>query len=57
MRRNKAIVDERKSFGVTPQVTARHPYINIWTRAGRNGKDLRPTRLLILRGSKRNALA
>ena len=57
MRRNKTIVDKRKSFGVPLQMTIRHPYIDIWTRAGRNGKDIRPTRLLVLRGPKRNALA
>ena len=57
MRSNKAIVDKRKSFGVPPQVTIRYPYINIWTGAGRNGEDISSTRLLVLCGPKRNALA
>jgi len=57
MRRNKAIVDKREPFGVPPQVTIRHPHIDIWTRAWGNGEDICSTRLLVLCGSKRNALA
>jgi len=57
IRGNKGIVDKRETLGVPLQVTMSDPYINIWTGAWFNRKDIPSARLLVLCHPKTNTLA